>query len=265
VQAITLLQVARIPFSPASDSSEGTNQSTESMEIPDYEPDEQSITENLKKRLSLLQNGGSREVQHRIHHELAAKHLPALMTAYRALSTPTNAPMVLMNVISYTPYFVRFIVLPENTDLSLLLLQRIANSEIVSSDMQETIAELCQFVATVLMLQSRNGLSKEDLNAVINKLRHWARAYRDTFAEDASLRALMLLAPNGTNQEKAMLANVSMQLNKGVNNCAVCLEGRSSKQELLQCSRCKTVRYCGVQHQKVDWSSHKKMCIAPSF
>jgi len=170
-----------------------------------------------------------------------------------------------MNLVSYTPYFIRFINLPENADLLLLLLQRIANTTVVSYDMQESIAELCQFLATMLMLQSHSALSQEDLSAVTVKLQRWSREYRHTFAEDTCSRALMLLAPTGANQAKKMLANVSKQLNKGTNNCMVCLDERSTKQELLQCSRCKTVRYCGTQHQRADWPSHKKICIAPTF
>ncbi len=96
-----------------------------------------------------------------------------------------------------SPYFIRFINLPENADLLLLLLQRIANTTVVSFDMQETIAELCQFLATMLMLQSHSALSQEDLSAATVKLQRWSREYRHTFAEDTCSRALMLLAPTG--------------------------------------------------------------------
>lgn len=28
----------------------------------------------------------------------------------------------------------------------------------------------------------------------------------------------------------------------------------------LQCSRCKKVSYCGAEHQKSDWKTHKTQC-----
>ena len=31
----------------------------------------------------------------------------------------------------------------------------------------------------------------------------------------------------------------------------------------LQCSKCKKVKYCCRDHQKLDWASHKKTCDAP--
>jgi|SRR5882762_8409593 len=37
--------------------------------------------------------------------EFAAKYLPALMTAYRECSGPVNAPMTMLNTISYTFVF----------------------------------------------------------------------------------------------------------------------------------------------------------------
>jgi hypothetical protein len=30
----------------------------------------------------------------------------------------------------------------------------------------------------------------------------------------------------------------------------------------MGCKRCKRVRYCGVECQKVDWKGHKKACKA---
>lgn len=37
--------------------------------------------------------------------------------------------------------------------------------------------------------------------------------------------------------------------------CAVCQSAAS-----MQCSRCKKVHYCGVEHQKSDWKAHKPQC-----
>lgn len=39
------------------------------------------------------------------------------------------------------------------------------------------------------------------------------------------------------------------------------IKGCSVMTNLLVCSRCKNVHYCGVEHQKADWSLHKKECV----
>lgn len=33
---------------------------------------------------------------------------------------------------------------------------------------------------------------------------------------------------------------------------------------VFQCSRCKSVKYCCLEHQKLDWKSHKGVCAASS-
>lgn len=44
-------------------------------------------------------------------------------------------------------------------------------------------------------------------------------------------------------------------------SCNVC-----KKTSTNRCSRCKSVFYCGAEHQKADWSVHSKICktLAPS-
>jgi len=43
--------------------------------------------------------------------------------------------------------------------------------------------------------------------------------------------------------------------------CEIC----STERELLRCSRCKSVWYCGVDHQQQDWLKHQKICSPKSF
>ena len=38
--------------------------------------------------------------------------------------------------------------------------------------------------------------------------------------------------------------------------CSVC----GSTSDLKRCSRCKKVSYCCIEHQKKDWTTHKKLC-----
>lgn len=41
--------------------------------------------------------------------------------------------------------------------------------------------------------------------------------------------------------------------------CNVC-----QKSSTTRCGRCKSVYYCGPEHQKGDWKQHSKVCKAPA-
>ncbi|KAL7417518.1 hypothetical protein BDY24DRAFT_375152 [Mrakia frigida] len=36
-------------------------------------------------------------------------------------------------------------------------------------------------------------------------------------------------------------------------------------EEMMQCSRCLSVRYCSKEHQRADWKRHKKLCFKPTW
>lgn len=48
------------------------------------------------------------------------------------------------------------------------------------------------------------------------------------------------------------------------NVCAACGKEGAAVGTLLNCSRCKVVRYCSKGCQREDWKRHKKSCAAPS-
>jgi hypothetical protein len=59
------------------------------------------------------------------------------------------------------------------------------------------------------------------------------------------------------NQIQEMMMLLGSQDASGLLPCRVC--GKTEK--TMQCARCKGVAYCGKDHQKADWASHKKVCI----
>ncbi|KAL7411680.1 hypothetical protein BDY24DRAFT_129356 [Mrakia frigida] len=48
---------------------------------------------------------------------------------------------------------------------------------------------------------------------------------------------------------------------EGREPCRVLVKG----EEMMMCSRCRTVRYCCRAHQKAHWKSHKSTCIEVSW
>lgn len=43
--------------------------------------------------------------------------------------------------------------------------------------------------------------------------------------------------------------------------CQVCKRAGTRSEPLKRCSRCSCIFYCGKEHQKEDWKSHKKLCL----
>ena len=69
------------------------------------------------------------------------------------------------------------------------------------------------------------------------------------------------LANNGelTSRHKQLITqpkNKTVPSDKTTSSCRVC----GKQDELKNCSRCKSVKYCSVECQKKDWPQHKESC-----
>jgi len=203
-----------------------------------------------------------------VYHELAAKYLPTIAETFRATECAVNASMTLLNVISYTPYFIRFSKQPEGANLVAVHSRRLAAKDPFPNGVDaSTVGEVCQFLATLIVLQGTESIAPEDRTALAQRLREWKREYTRTFAAETSGRCLTLL--NTSSADNVMITRtIKAKLDKGVENCnsPECnVTVRNNGAELLQCSRCKSVRYCGVEHQRKDWPEHKQICCPASF
>jgi len=149
--------------------------------------------------------------------EFAAKYLPALMSAYRESSSPLNAAMTMLNVISYTlvaidivpftvfdvglvtrtcrAYFVRFQRSPAGSDLVAIQAHRTAIDPVSTLLDIDTIGEITQFLGTLLLLQGTSGITEDDKKALLSKMNKWKNMYRGTgrAAEKGSERCNALL------------------------------------------------------------------------
>ncbi|KDQ50887.1 hypothetical protein JAAARDRAFT_41677 [Jaapia argillacea MUCL 33604] len=234
---------------------------TDTEDVPDSQR-----SFKLKQQLGVLQSKPQAE-QAKIHHELAAKHLPILAAKFKQSKGPLNAPMTLLNVISYTPYFVRFIGTPDGHGIAALQAKRMNESEVEHTD-RDQIGEMCQFLATLLLLQGVNGIDADEKASLVKRLKKWERTFPGRLASTASSRSLAIL--NNEIGMRRALDQSRKTIIRGVEQCGAdgCFRRRDSQTpgpELKQCARCKTAIYCGPEHQKQAWSTHKGLCFAPSF
>ncbi|EAU91896.1 hypothetical protein CC1G_04663 [Coprinopsis cinerea okayama7 len=218
----------------------------------------------LKAQLGILQQK-PRPVQFAIHHELAAKYTPALVEKFKADTSVLGAPARLLNVISYTPYFVRFTKTPAGKDITSIFASRIAqlsdNNTFPLS--QDEIAEIGQFFATLVVLQGQNGISEDDKKALLTRFKSWLR---DSFAGDTSERCLAVL--NASREMQPMFDSIKHNLEGPLNKCGgpQCQKTtRTDGASLLKCSKCKTSVYCDTDHQREAWPEHKRLCFPATF
>lgn len=202
-----------------------------------------------------------------VHHEGAAKYLPALVEKFKEETFIMGGPSALLNLFSYTPYFVRYMKTPPAKDVTSIFAVRIASltDSSTASLSRNQIAEIGQFFATLLVLQGQEGISAETRKGVVARFKKWSRTLAGTFAADTSERCLVTLDP--PSGFAPMLASVRNKLEMPLKQCGAtgCDKTTGGSETLLQCSRCKTAVYCSTAHQKTSWSEHKRICFTPTF
>ncbi|KAH7890920.1 hypothetical protein F5I97DRAFT_1800184 [Phlebopus sp. FC_14] len=192
----------------------------------------------------------------------SAKYLRDLVAAYKARASPTGAVVSILSTISHLPYFVRYQKAPECSDLAVLQATYIANAQDDPSD-QDVIAEMCQFLSTLFVLQGTSPVPEDVKKKLMSKLRTWRRRYRDSFAAESSGRCLDALAGDRELTEMSMI--LKSILEKPLNECGAPGCNSGVQRDLKQCGRCKSIVYCGIPHQKEHWSEHKKLCFPATF
>ncbi|KAK0195913.1 hypothetical protein F5146DRAFT_1027648 [Armillaria mellea] len=227
-----------------------------------------SAPDILKIQLGVVQSWPQTE-QKKVYHELAAKYMPSLVEKYRNSDVPWNSTAVMLNVISFTPYFVRFLKTEAGQGLSAVQAKRMVASRDSfnpSTESLQIIAEVCQFMATLLVLEGTEKITADEQKSLEAMLTAWLHGMPSAFAKETCERCLSLLSPD---QESRFMANsVKGMLEKVLRQCggAGCdLETKHDGSALMQCGRCKCAVYCGTGHQKQAWSVHKSICFASSF
>ena len=96
------------------------------------------------------------------------------------------------------------------------------------------------------------------INELVPKLRTWKQTYKRSSVKTIS-RAAERLVEQIEGMDPTMITMMrgmqEQSLVCGVSSCRV--EGAS---HLTVCAVCRVQRYCGKEHQKMDWKYHKHIC-----
>ncbi|KAJ7115565.1 hypothetical protein C8R43DRAFT_1038838 [Mycena crocata] len=220
----------------------------------------------LKSQLGIVQ---SKQVpaQMKIYSEVAAKYLPALVEIFRKRPEVLGSATTLINVISITPYFIRFLRTPTGQGLAALQVKRVASAATEIGSMSvDDVGEIGQFMSTILLLQGIQDIAAEDKSILLHHLPIWERKFRGRLASETAGRCLALLTDDPDMRQ--LMQGVKNMLESKVDQCGGPGCARKVQQDgsdLLQCGRCKSAVYCGVQHQKAAWAIHKSTCYSPAF
>ncbi|KAJ7075911.1 hypothetical protein C8R43DRAFT_910692, partial [Mycena crocata] len=195
--------------------------------------------------------------------EVGAKYLPALVHLFRSRQELLGSAATLMNMISTTPYFIRFLRTSAGQGLAALQAKRIARAalDINAMDVND-VGEIGQFLTTILLLQGTRDVAAEDRDILLQYLPVWDQKFRGELAAETAKRCLVRRNVRQTMQK------VKKELESKIDRCGGpgCLrEVRQDGSELFQCGRCMSAVYCGAQHQKAAWVAHKQLCFPTAF
>ncbi|KAJ7353390.1 hypothetical protein DFH08DRAFT_692711, partial [Mycena albidolilacea] len=205
--------------------------------------------------------------QMNVYSEVAAKYLPSLVDLFRQRPEALGSVTTLINVISTTPYFIRFLRSSAGAGLAALQAKRVASAvgEISTMNADE-VGEIGQFLATLLLLQGVQDVAEEDKTIILQHCPIWARRFPGRLASDTAGRCQALL--NNDPSMRQMLRGVKDMLESKLDRCGgpgCTRTAQKDGSDLYQCGRCKSAVYCDVAHQKAAWKTHKPTCFSPAF
>ncbi|KAJ7938313.1 hypothetical protein B0H13DRAFT_1942389 [Mycena leptocephala] len=223
---------------------------------------------DLKAQLGIVQSKPM-PAQMKIYSEVAAKYLPALVDLFRQRPEALDSVTTLINVISTTPYFIRFLRSPAGEGLAALQAKRVASSvEEISTMSVDEVGEIGQFLSSILLLQGVQDVAEEDKAILLQHLPIWERRYRGRLASETAGRCLALLTADPDPGMRQMMQGVKDMFESKLDKCGGpgCVRRvQKDGSDLSQCGRCKSAVYCGLPHQKAAWATHKPTCFAPTF
>ncbi|KAL1678282.1 hypothetical protein EV122DRAFT_252081 [Schizophyllum commune] len=195
----------------------------------------------------------------------AAEYVPRAVQKWRDSAGVLCPAVMVLNEIKWSPTFVRFLFLEKNHDLLAMQLRRTleAADEIDKMD-EEDHARVMNFLATLILIHDRKGISRADVNALGLKLFHWSMTrYSPDIEKNPAERCLVLLT-----RPAAMAISYIPEMRKtfmeGIETCtgSTCLKTEAiGGGPLLCCPKCKSAMYCSNEHMQAHAPSHKYFCF----
>jgi len=136
--------------------------------------------------------------------------------------------------------------------------ERPGHGPIPGATFDDDFGSILQFLSTMLLYKAEIENLHPRINELVPKLRTWKQTYkrsRTRTISNASERLVDQIQGMGPTMIAAMRNAQDQTLVCGVSSCSV--KGAS---QLTVCAVCQMQRYCGKDHQKMDWKYHKHIC-----
>jgi hypothetical protein len=200
--------------------------------------------------------------------ELAAKYLPAMKAKFDEIDVIITPAVMVMNISSAFPYFVRFAKLPQNASITPTHAHRLAHAPAAFARPanEDDVATACQFLSTLLAIQGADGVPDADKGALVGKLRQWKRTFAGRFAEETITRCLDYLS--GNMEMVAMTMMLGMMIAAPLEKCNFpgCKKKRQGNEGgYVSCEKCKTAAYCSPLHKSRDQAAHNPKCFEVTY
>lgn len=136
---------------------------------------------------------------------------------------------------------------------------RLGGAHFPAATFDADFGSVLQFLSTMLLYREEiESTLHPRIKELIPKLRTWKRTYRHSPVKTIS-NASERLVIQIEGMDPTMIAMTRGMQEKNL-VCGVASCGVTGAKDLTVCSQCRIQRYCGKDHQKLDWRYHKNIC-----
>lgn len=236
----------------------------------------------LTNQIGALQHEPSASQNHQIS-QIASQYLPELLeyqTSPNELLSDPKSPqyyfstvLMLLNFLNTNPDVCRRVI--EHKDGALIhgIVEKMLVPTFVDdmkkaerpvnmfmpASFEDEFGSLLQFLSTLLLHVNKMTDMHPRIKELVPKLRTWKLAYKRSGVRTISNASDRLVQQIQGTMPRMMMQPVKAMQNKmlvcGVRTCHI-----GGQDDTVVCSVCRIQRYCGPEHQKMDWKYHKKLC-----
>lgn len=136
--------------------------------------------------------------------------------------------------------------------------QRPGGAHFPPAKFEDDFGSVLQFVSTMLLYRDQMETLHPRIQELIPKLRIWKKTYRNSSVRTISSAAERLVTQiQGMDPGTIAMMRSLQEESLGCGNVSCTIHGAN---HLTVCGVCRIQRYCGRDHQKMDWKYHKHIC-----